>query len=64
MKEKILRLLGLDKKSEYVKNFFFASNMKASIYMSVYISFQLRSAAFGGIGCAYLFDNVPEGQEV
>jgi len=34
----MLRLLGLDKKSEYVKNFFFASNMKASIYMSVYIS--------------------------
>jgi predicted signal transduction protein with EAL and GGDEF domain len=38
MKEKLLKILGLEHKSEYVKNFFYTSNMKASIYMSVYIS--------------------------
>lgn len=38
MKEKILKILGLEHKSEYVKNFFYTSNIKASIYMSVYIS--------------------------
>ncbi len=38
MKEKLLKILGLDRKSAYVKDFFYTSNMKASIYMSVYIS--------------------------
>ena len=38
MKETLLKILGLEKRSEYVKNFFYAANIRASIYMSVYIS--------------------------
>ncbi len=37
MKEKIIKWLGLDQKSEYVKNYFYATNMRASVYMSVVV---------------------------
>ena len=38
MKEKLLMLTGLEKHSDYINKFFYAANMRASIYMSVYIA--------------------------
>ena len=37
MKQKILRWLGLEHQSPYVKNHFYATNMRSSIYMSVVV---------------------------
>ncbi len=37
MKEKIIKLLGIDKKTPYVRDYFYATNMRASIYMSVVV---------------------------
>ncbi len=38
MKETLLKLTGLEKHSDYVNKFFYTANMRASIYMSVYIA--------------------------
>ena len=37
MKEKITKWLGIDKKTPYVRDYFYAANMKASIYMAVIV---------------------------
>ncbi len=37
MKEKITQWLGIDKKTPYVRAYFYATNMKASIYMSLIV---------------------------
>ena len=37
MKEKLKKWLGIDKKSLYVQNYFYAVNMRASIYMSAIV---------------------------
>ena len=37
MRKKLLSFLGLDKQSKYVRNYFYTTNMKASIYMSVIV---------------------------
>ena len=34
LKQQVLQMVGLDKHSEYVDNYFYSTNMKASIYMS------------------------------
>lgn len=56
MKQFILEKLGLQKKSRYVRDFFYAANMRASIYMSVVIItielwmiFRLLIRQFSGI---------------
>ncbi len=38
MKEKLLKITGLEKKSPYIRDFFFAANIRSSIYMSVVIA--------------------------
>jgi len=37
MKDKIIQWLGIDKKSPYVRDYFYAVNMRASIYMSLIV---------------------------
>ena len=37
MKEKIKKYLGLESQSPYVRDYFYATNMRASIYMSVIV---------------------------
>lgn len=37
MKEKLIKWLGVDKKTPYVQDYFYATNMRASIYMSVIV---------------------------
>ena len=37
MKQKILSMLGLERKTPYVRNYFYAANMRASIYMSAIV---------------------------
>ena len=37
VKEKIQRYLGLEKQTKYVRDYFYATNMRASIYMSVVV---------------------------
>lgn len=38
MKEKLLKITGLEQKSPYIRDFFFAANIRSSIYMSVVIA--------------------------
>ncbi len=38
MKEQLLKIIGLEKKTPYIRDFFFAANIRASIYMSVIIA--------------------------
>lgn len=38
MKEKLLNITGLEKKSPYIRDFFFAANIRSSIYMSIVIA--------------------------
>ncbi len=68
MGKKILQWLGLERQSQYVKDYFFATNMRKSIYMSIIVivleiwmiirmTNQWFSGALAGKPFSYYFEN-------